>query len=324
MLFIKQIGFNDSIDWNALIEKSETATFFQTRESLKLWLKHFPGEPLVLGVYDGVNLIGIAPFLKRENSLQFLGVAEVLGGNKVSDFGDIITLSGREKEVWEAIINQIQSASWRTKSKIQNNRIELNFIREDSPSLGILRELGGKVEEVDVAPYLDLPATWEEYLGKLDRHNRHELRRKIRKAEEAGIEKVSNDKGERMEEFLRLMEISHEGKKNFLSQKMKNFFREIGKIGEIGEIGGIRMRYLEFEDKIIAGVMLFEFKDQYLLYNSGYDPEFSYLSAGLVMKAYMIKEAIEKGKKVFDFLRGDEKYKYDFGGKERKLYRVIL
>ncbi|MCJ7740985.1 hypothetical protein MUP32_06785, partial [Candidatus Microgenomates bacterium] len=177
MLIIKQIRFNDPIDWNALIEKSKTATFFQTREWLKLWLKHFPVEELILGVYEGDKLIGIAPFLKKENSLQFLGVAEVLGNNKVSDFGNIIALSGREKEVWEAIINQIQnsSASWRI--KIQNEKLDLNFIREDSPSLGILRELGGKIEEVDAAPYLELPVTWEEYLGQLDRHNRHELRR---------------------------------------------------------------------------------------------------------------------------------------------------
>ena len=307
MITCQQISLNDNPDWDRLINQSQTATFFQTREWLQLWSKHFPGEELILGVYEDDILIGIAPLIKRENSLQFMAVAEVLGGNKVSDFGDIIAISGREKEAWEAIINQFN-----------NGKMDLNFIREDSPSLGILRELGGKIEEVDAAPYLELPVTWEEYLGQLDRHNRHELRRKLRKAEEAGIKIISSDKGERTETFLRLMEISNMGKKHFLTEEMKSFFREIIKVGNV------RMRYLKLEGKIIAGVMIFEFKDEYLLYNSGYDPEFSYLSPGLIIKAYAIKEAIEKEKKVFDFLRGDEKYKYDLGGKERKLYRVTI
>lgn len=267
-----------------------------------------------MGVYEDDILIGIAPFLKRENSLQFLGVAEVLGGNKVSDFGDIIAKTSYEKIIWKEVLAELRTGN-----------LELNYIRENSPSLGILQELGGKVEEVDVAPYLELPVTWEEYLGQLDRHNRHELRRKLRKVEEAGIKEVDDDRGERVEELLKLMEISHEGKKNFLSPQMKSFFREIAKMmGDLPAQAGLRMRYLELEGKVIAGVMVFEFKDAYLLYNSGYDPEFSYLSPGLIIKVYAIKEAIEKGKKVFDFLRGDEKYKYDLGGKERKLYKISV
>ena len=72
---------------------------------------------------------------------------------------------------------------------------------------------------------------------------------------------------------------------------------------------------LKIEGKIATGIMSFESQDEYWLYNSGYDPEFSYYSVGLLLKAHSIKKAIEAGKKKYDFLRGNERYKYELGGK---------
>ena len=40
------------------------------------------------------------------------------------------------------------------------------------------------------------------------------------------------------------------------------------------------------------------------------------------MNALLIKEAIDKGIKVFDFLRGNERYKYDLGAKDVQLFRI--
>ena len=74
----------------------------------------------------------------------------------------------------------------------------------------------------------------------------------------------------------------------------------------------------------IAAVIVFLFNNQMLLYNSGFDPQYQSISPGLILKSYMIKQAIEEGKSRFDFLRGGERYKYDLGGKERKLYKVTL
>ena len=72
----------------------------------------------------------------------------------------------------------------------------------------------------------------------------------------------------------------------------------------------------------IAVTLSFHYQDEVLLYNSGFDPEYGYLSAGLLLTADLIKQAIEQNKKIFDFLRGNERYKYDLGGKERNLYKI--
>ena len=60
------------------------------------------------------------------------------------------------------------------------------------------------------------------------------------------------------------------------------------------------------------------------LYNSGYDPDYVGLSAGLLSKALAIKDSIEKVRKKFDFLKGSEEYKYHLGGKEVPLYRCLV
>ena len=49
------------------------------------------------------------------------------------------------------------------------------------------------------------------------------------------------------------------------------------------------------------------------LYNSGFHPEAAALSPGLVLLAYVVRDAIGRGRRRFDFLRGEERYKYEFG-----------
>ena len=48
------------------------------------------------------------------------------------------------------------------------------------------------------------------------------------------------------------------------------------------------------------------------------------LSPGLLCKAFYIQDAIEQGKKTFDFLKGGEAYKYRMGGRETPIYRVKI
>jgi len=324
-LNVKQMNLDDQIDWSGLIKNSSTATFFQRKEWLKLWVKHFSvqGEAKIFGIFNEEELIGISPLeIKVEikgNRINFLGVNPVLGKELVSDFGDFIIKTGREKEVWEAVLREIDNG---TMGQWNNAKVELNFIREDSPSFKISQELGGKAEGIDIAPYIDLPKTWEDYLGGLERHDRHELRRKIRKIDEEGVKLIDyNGDSKDVEEFFRLMSMGSEQKRNFLSKEMRSFFSELIKTFYPGQLS---LSFLENGAFKIAASLTFLFKDEVLLYNSGFDPQYSYLSPGLVLKAYLIRKSIEEGKKRFDFLRGGEKYKYDLGGKERKLYKVTF
>ncbi|MCL4338074.1 GNAT family N-acetyltransferase [Patescibacteria group bacterium] len=314
MLTCKKIPFEEKDYWKELFVDSETASFFQSWDWLNLWLKHFGGDAEVIGVWEGSSLIGIGPFLKKEEDISLIGIDPVLGEERVSDFGDIIAKKGREREVWKIVVGYIKDNGW---------KLNLDFIRSNSPSYNILIELGGQSEEVDVSPFISLPVSWDEYLGMLDRHDRHELRRKLRKldneAEFINPYKIS-DKD--IVEFLRLMSLSNEQKRDFLSEKMKDFFSDIFSIFGGNKSAGLY--FLKIKNINVSGILAFYFRDEILLYNSGFDPEYAKKSVGMVLKSHLIKQSIEEGKKKFDFLRGNERYKYDFGGRENKLYKIIL
>jgi CelD/BcsL family acetyltransferase involved in cellulose biosynthesis len=59
-------------------------------------------------------------------------------------------------------------------------------------------------------------------------------------------------------------------------------------------------------------------------YNSGYDSDWSNYSVGLVLIGLSIKNAIARGNTLYDFLRGDETYKFDWASRRAELKTVSL
>jgi CelD/BcsL family acetyltransferase involved in cellulose biosynthesis len=88
--------------------------------------------------------------------------------------------------------------------------------------------------------------------------------------------------------------------------------------------GLVRLYELELDSKPAASVLCFDQGGRYYLYNSGYDPDLSGLAVGIVSKALCLQEAIEAKRTRFDFLRGHEAYKYDLGGRDQQVCRVLL
>lgn len=310
MLICREIQFNDADFWNELINKSITATFFQTQEWLELWMKHFEGNPYILGVFENDLPIGIAPLDRNGQRLEFLGTSKVLEKELVSDYGDIIAIKGKEKEVWESLFSFI------TKQQLE---ISLPFVRENSPSFSYLEKKIPTKEKTDVAPQILLPSSWDEYLVLLNRHNRHELRRKIKKM---GVSKenilLSTCSQEDIVQFFTLMTGSSDEKAAFLTDPMKIFFKEV--ISFFYEKKCLELVFLKIEGKIIAGALLFFFGNDVLLYNSGFDTMYYQMAPGYILTALLIERAIEDKKSRFDFLRGDERYKFDLGAKPVNLY----
>jgi CelD/BcsL family acetyltransferase involved in cellulose biosynthesis len=60
-------------------------------------------------------------------------------------------------------------------------------------------------------------------------------------------------------------------------------------------------------------------------YLGGFEPEHARLSLGTILTARAIRHAIEAdGAREFDFLRGDEPYKYTWGAQDRFNHRVSM
>jgi CelD/BcsL family acetyltransferase involved in cellulose biosynthesis len=88
--------------------------------------------------------------------------------------------------------------------------------------------------------------------------------------------------------------------------------------------GMLRLYSLTFDGEHVAMVLNFDIGGRLYMYNSGYDPAYSHYAVGLMSKALLLRDAIENGRAAVDFMRGDESYKYDLGGKDRKVYRLVL
>lgn len=228
-----------------------------------------------------------------QDKLILLGMKPVLGGQEVTDYAktDIKDLPKSYK------------------------KIQLDYVREDSETYRFFNH--GIPQEV--SPYIILPKTWEEHLNNLDRKYRKELKRKFKRLNEIKHEFITESN---LEEFIRLHRLSDPAKNKFMSEPMARFFKDVCETNFPG--WQTSLSFLKIEDKYAAGIMSFISATEYWLYNSGYDPEFSYYSVGLLLKAWSIKKAIEDGKKKYDFLRGSERYKYELGGKDLQLYRIQL
>ncbi len=106
-------------------------------------------------------------------------------------------------------------------------------------------------------------------------------------------------------------------KGHFMTAGMEAFF------GGLHERAGAVIDMLGGDDGVpVAAAFGFEDEDGYYLYNSAYDPETSHASPGVVLVGMLIERAIEAEKRVFDFLKGDEAYKFRLGAAPRPLFEV--
>ena len=86
----------------------------------------------------------------------------------------------------------------------------------------------------DVSLELDLHPTWEEYLGILNRKQRHEVRRKLRRLWETGevnyrIIEDSEAVPDAIDLFLKLFRESNKDKEIFMTANRESFYRSPAK-----------------------------------------------------------------------------------------------
>jgi hypothetical protein len=292
---------------------------FQTAEYLRLFAQHFirPENTILLGVFSQGQCLGYAAFERLAGRLLFLGMKPVLGGEELSDYGEIVARPGKAAAVWQEILLWLSSQGFK--------RLQLDYVREDSDTYRFFKDKKGvKLGLQAVAPFINLPRTWEEYLGGLKRDSRKELKRKLLKWEaSAGSYFFSRESGvKEFNVFIKLFRLSGDSKKRFMSQAMVRFFRDLLKLKPSGWRS--ELSWLSLGSKPVAGLFSFVSPTEVWVYNSGFDPAFGLYSPGVLLHAYRIKAAIKEKKKRYDFMRGTERYKYELGGQDQKLFRIEL
>ena len=286
--------------WKNILAKEAIVYPFYTYSWHMAWKKTLAPASHVLVHYTDDVLV---PFVITNNEAHFSG------GEEIADYLDCIGDTSKKQLFWQELLSYLKNQGV--------NRMVLRNIPASSPTKDILHKLGGIVTNEDMTPTILLPKTEKDYLQSLERKNRHEFKRKIKKFELSYpdinfwvTEKVN------INALLTLMKQADK-KKIFLTNDMDQFFRSLPTLPNIQML---QANLSIVDGTLVASVIFFMVDRTLLLYNSGFDA--TYQGAGFYLKAKMILWAIENNYTEYNFLQGQERYKYELGGKDVAVYRI--
>lgn len=312
--------------WNELLRHAFDDRLFLTPLWQRTWWRHF-GDGHRLFVATVGDLDSLVTLYRDGDTLRFVG------GTEVSDYLDGVARAENADdllaEAWQAVFDRSGPA-----------RFDLIRIPDGSPTLSVVPRVAARhastlscrVEQYLPCPALKLPDSWDAYLGGLRKKDRHELRRKLRHAgatesgaPAAGTWRVTQTHSELTADlatFFRLHRLSSANKERFLTAPMEAFFANI--TAKLLDARALRLAIFSHDGRPVAATLSFVYRGRYMLYNSGYDPDAREFSPGIAAAAFAIQDAINLGCTIFDFLSGDERYKYQLGASDHWTYRIVV
>jgi CelD/BcsL family acetyltransferase involved in cellulose biosynthesis len=313
-------------DWNELVAAGITNAPFLRYEYLSTWWSTRGGgewpnaELAVVTASERGTLIGIAPLFLTDSRLMLLGSIEI------SDYLDLIVRPEHHSLFVSALLEWLDQSfpqPWSMLDwvNVPEDSITLTALKADSVKCG-----WACTEEIyQPSPFIPLPGDFDAYLNSIDKKQRHEIRRKMRRAEESGrgvrwyiVDDESKLDAE-MDAFLALM--AHDPEKAaFLTEVMRSQMKAAVHVAF--RAGYLQLAFLEVDGEKACAYLNFDYDNKIWVYNSGLDRRFMDLSVGWVLLGYLLEWANQNKRAEFDFLRGDEDYKYKFGGQKRHVMRV--
>ncbi len=323
-------------EWNSLLDAGANPSVFLTHEWLSTWWRTFAeGKRLfIVNVQHEGQLLGLAPLFIDQcvySGLVKLRVLRLLGMNEIEpDYLGFIIRTGYEGEVTREILQHLLShrAEW---DLIQlDNMLDSN---STDPSLTqIARSELGLSIHVDRAkcPFIRLPGSFEKYLSGFSRKHRYNLNRlvKILKKSfdyEFGIAASATE----AKEAMRTLFVLHEQRAQqmrrgsaFCSKQVLSFHTEL--IPALFSQGLLKVFYVKLNGRIESCLYAYAYNGRFYFYQSGFNPAYDKYSLGSVTLMEAIRSSIEEGLQEFDFLKGQESYKYLWANGERETISLTI
>jgi CelD/BcsL family acetyltransferase involved in cellulose biosynthesis len=320
-------------EWTDLLKRSRSNCVFLSHEWLSSWWKHLSeGRELhVLTARSDGHLVGVLPLAVRPRQIERMmpRVLEFLGSGIIgSDYLDAIVDEAFERESLDGFARALASSGF---------MIQFGQLRESgSFAQDIASRLGDRSwravnAKINVCPFIPLAGcSWENYLSELGSSQRYNFQRRLRSLEKTGgfrVEMATVADWSRSLDVL--IELHHkrwgtrtESSEAFQSESITAFHREF--VPAAAGRGWLRLMSLWIADRPVAALYGLRYGNTFSFYQSGFDPEFAKKSVGLVMMGLAIRSAIEEGVAEYDFLHGDEEYKFHWTQKSKELRRIEL
>lgn len=309
--------------WEDLHRRTPGSTVFQTphwQRALLAWPQRL-GHLRLLAVWRGDRLLGVLPMQERRGKrMESVGAI-------VSDYLDPLVDPTEKETFWRSILAFLR------RQIPDGAAVTLRNIRAQAECRSTLKSIaadeGFTLDEAERGNscVLDLPASWDEYLGRLRSHDRKELRRKVNKAESQGhatLVAASDPEQSRaaIAKVLSFIEAGG-GERGF---KCRWLFRGLlaASADSLARQDWLRTFSLRLGDRTAAGVIAFRGQNELLTWATGYDPADKTYSPGIVTFGMTIRRAIEEKLTALDLLRGESDYKTRLGAQRRPLYQLTL
>lgn len=327
--------FDSREKWNQLVQAMPYPSVFCTWEWISAWQSNFTKKNnlFIIFVYEGGDLIGILPLYYYQSDLIKTGfcgkVLKFCGADPLhTDHLDVICNKENTDICIEAIFKYLN-----------NNRslwdvIHIPLLAENS---GIISYFNQKtrilvcyIYEITTAPYLVIGGKFDDYINKFKKKKRYNIRRERKKLYnelDAGYFSCNNNEevidGLRTVFHLHNKRFAHKGTvSTFGNKNIEKFYLDF--IENTGDRDYIWIRFIRNKERVVSAFLGFYFCDRIFFYQMGHDPEYSNYSLGSTIIYESINEAFQKKCVEFNFLQGDEQYKYSWTDKERMLSDVVI
>jgi len=319
-------------EWSALLQANLSASAFSIRAFHQAWWRAHGGgaEDVSLAARNPASgeLLGYLPLMRRPDGVIYSGATLHI------DYATVLLApnTGTQSQEFDGVADALATALL-----VRNTPINMMRIRPRDEAhtrmvaaiqrAAISTSRTATYDAEEPAPYIDLQGirTLDEHLERLDKKQRHEIRRKVRRGEAAGVQiRASEDLLADLPEFVRLHR-ARWGERGLFTETPKGaeeeaFLRELFATAPSGTISLLMARSDEF-GTFAAGLFL---RDAGALryWNAGGDAAARALSPGVLLFVHGLQMAINEGRAQFDFLRGNEAYKYECGAVDAQVMKI--
>lgn len=319
-------------EWDGLFASCGAETPFASWHWLEAWWRHLALDrtPRILCAWQGSQLVGLLPLAEERldllpgaqvRRLSFLG--ERWGG---ADYLDVLAPAELRRPVAQAIFDHLARGE-------TFDCLDLDGIAADSPTLEVLErrfgEDGGfrhECVERHVCPQVILDGDFASILKRGRRGENFRRRLKKLRALDGFEHRVVRDPAEAPAAFERFLDL-HErrwavqgGSDAMGRPALQRFHREV--VVRLAEAGRLRFDELWAGGGCRATIYGIDAGRTHLFYQTGYDPDWAKQSVGLVCLGLSIEAAVERGQTRYDFLHGEETYKFDWATEVRRTRAV--
>lgn len=269
--------------------------------------------------------------------------AVFMGASYHADYATLLASPGDLPAVARAVVLSLASRPDPGHGDQLWDVVDLRRLRDDDASLPALEDAFRGAAEThqwqvlreveDVCPVATLPpdGDWEAYLASLDKKSRHEIRRKMRRAESAGpLEfRLVDPTPQAVDAFIDLHQ-SRWGDEGLFpatpgGERSRRFLHRLAELEtDEGDERQLQLGRVEAGGRLIFATVGFDDGTTCYFYNAGMDPDARELSPGVTGTAAYIRDRLAAGRRRFDFLRGNEPYKYEWGAVDEPIHRLLV